>query len=81
VVAIVYLYALPQSLDRSRWAFKALDKIFFGVQQVPCDVQRSVALAALQQQIEQMQTAQLVGCFRSVYKAFQHDGADFEHFG
>jgi hypothetical protein len=81
VVAIVFLYALPQSLDRSRWAFKALDKVFFGVQQVPCDAQRSVALAALHQQIEQMQTAQLVGSFRPVNKTFQHGGPDFEHFG
>jgi hypothetical protein len=81
VVAIVFLYALPQSLDRNRCSFKALDKNFFGVQQMSGDTQRAVALAALHQQIEQMQTAQLVCGLRPVNKTFQHDGADFEHFG
>jgi hypothetical protein len=61
VVPLIALQAFPQGVDRTRGAFDALDKDFLRVEQMPRDAQAQIALAALNQQIEQMQTAQLVG--------------------
>jgi hypothetical protein len=61
VVPLIALQAFPQGIDRTRGAFDALDKDFLGVEQMPRDTQAQVALAALNQQIEQVQAAQLVG--------------------
>jgi hypothetical protein len=63
VMPVILLKALPQSLDGLGRAFNALNENLFGVEQMARDALLTVALSALQQQVEQMQTAQLVGSF------------------
>ena len=72
MVTDVFEQTLPKRFNRFGRPLNALHKHFFGVEQMPRDVHRRILSACLSQHIEEMQTAQRAGGFRSVKKSFEH---------